>query len=179
MEQYIALLRGINVGGHGIIAMRELVEIFNKLGAFDVKTYIQSGNIVFNATQSLVKNLDTTLSVAIKHEKGFAPSVLIFSTDYLQRVIEHNPFPTNEGKALYCYFLFDTPKDDGAEEIAFLKTKTEQTSLKDRIFYLYAPEGIGRSKLASKVEKILGVQASARNWNTIMKLAEMTESRSG
>ena len=87
--------------------------------------------------------------------------------------IENNPFDTADGKALLFFFLISPPKSPDLAGLARLKSETEQFWLHDKVFYLYAPDGIGRSKLAAKADKYINASATARNWNTVSKLMTM------
>tara|TARA_R110001606_G_scaffold144879_3_gene284227 strand:- start:190 stop:720 length:531 start_codon:yes stop_codon:yes gene_type:complete len=174
MDKYIALLRGINVGGKNILPMKELVSIFQSLGASDVSTYIQSGNVVFTSAIAQRKGWCEKLTQKVQELKGFSPQLLLLTKIDLERAIDSNPFPVEDAKSLHFFFLAQEPAKDKLIELAKIEADTEQYHLKERIFYLYTPAGFGRSKLASRVEKILAVPTTARNWNTILKLAQLS-----
>ena len=177
MKTYIALFRGINVGGKNILPMKELVALLQNLGAQGVKTYIQSGNAVFLHQAEQVAELSDRIRAAISESHGFEPQVLLLDVAELEQAIASNPFPQAESdpKTLHLYFLADSPENPDLEMLDSLKQDTEQYSLNDKVFYLYAPDGIGRSKLATRVEKSLGVAATARNWRTVSKIMAMAE----
>lgn len=172
MKKWIALLRGINVGGNHIVPMKELVKSMEENGFSHVKTYIQSGNVVCKYPTPPANKI----SELIESRFGFKPVVFILSSEELIRAIENNPFPTNVGKALHFFFCDEEP---GSIDYAFLdewKKDTEAYKMIEKVFYLYAPDGIGRSKLAEKMGKALkDVTMTARNYNTIRKLLEMVE----
>lgn len=105
------------------------------------------------------------------------PQVLILSEKELASAFENNPFPNNDGKTVHIFFLKSTPDQSNLEQLAALKSVTEAYRLIGDFFYLYAPNGIGRSKLAANLEKALGVSATGRNWNTVSKLNSMTKNR--
>jgi uncharacterized protein (DUF1697 family) len=177
MSTCIALFRGINVGGKHLLPMRELVDDLQSLGCEDVRTYIQSGNAVFEYSRS-VASLGKRISKKIEERHGFGPHVLILDADQLHQAIASNPFPEAESdpKTLHLSFLASPLPRLAARQInalGALKSPTERYNLIDHVFYLHAPDGVGRSKLAAKVEKSLGVPATARNWRTVVKLAEM------
>jgi len=176
VEIYIALLRGINVGGKHLLPMAELVAIFESLRFENVLTYIQSGNVVFQSRSRLTENDAAEIERRVLAKKGFTPKVLLLREDELRSAVAKNPFPTGEGKALHAYFLEHPPTKPNTEQLAALKAPSEQLLLHEKTFYLYAPEGIGRSKLAPGVEKALGVKATARNWNTVAKLVALCAS---
>lgn len=170
---YIALLRGINVVGRNLLPMKELVRIMNRSGYADIRTYIQSGNVVFSCARKLCPNDAGRISDAIEDEFGFRPDVLLLHQGELERAIERNPFDAAEGKFLHFFFLRDEPLEPDVETLDALKSETEQFKLDGRVFYLFTPDGFARSKLAEKVERCLGVSATGRNLNTVRKLAEM------
>jgi uncharacterized protein (DUF1697 family) len=175
MNTYIALFRGINVGGKNRISMQELMGIFQTIGYENVQTYIQSGNVVFSSDEKVTAKVKARIQAEIIEKMGFDPTVLILSPKQLLDAIFHNPFPTNEGKALH-FFFFESPVNQASGKgLKALQSPTEEFKLGEKVLYLYAPDGIGRSKLGSAVEKKLDVLVTARNWNTVSKLAAMVK----
>ena len=172
---YIALLRGINVGGHHKLPMKDLVTLLERLGYEDVKTYIQSGNVVFRSRRNIGSKEAAKISDAIEAGFGFRPRLLILSKAELRAAVERNPFPTDEGKFLHFFFLEAEPEAPDFEALEAVMTKTEQFRLHGQVFYLYTPDGFGVSKLAERAERYLGVPATARNFNTVSKLMEMAQ----
>ncbi len=177
MPTQVALFRGINVGGKNTLPMRELAEDLQSLGCLDVQTYIQSGNAVFKCTTKTAASLGKNIAKKIKHRYGFTPEVLILTAQKLQKAVASNPFPDAEDdpKTLHLSFLTEKPPAPNLEALNDLKSTTEQFELKGDVFYLSAPDGIGRSKLAAKVEKLLAVPATGRNWRTVTTLAQMAK----
>jgi uncharacterized protein (DUF1697 family) len=177
MDTYIALFRGINVGGNNPLPMLELVTLLEEFGLSNVKTYIQSGNAVFQSKQVNSEELSQKISAAIEKRRGFVAQVLILDVNEFRTAIASNPFPEAEAEpnTLHCFFLSSLPEQPNLKALETVKKDSEQFRLLDKIFYLYAPEGIGRSKLAMKVEKTLGVAVTARNWRTVSKIMEMVE----
>ena len=173
VKSYIALIRGINVGGRNSLPMKELVALFKSLGYQNVQTYIQSGNVVFQSPKSLGASDSGGIAKAILDMKGFEPRVMLVNAEILQRAIEENPFPIDNPKALHFFFLGSQAEEPNLDRLMSLKTESERFELGRFGFYLYTPDGLGRSKLASAVEKALGVAVTARNWNTVNKLASM------
>ena len=172
METWVALLRGINVGGKNILPMKELVKLMEAHGYSDVNTYIQSGNIVF---KSAAKPSDE-IGLLIESKFGFKPSVFILSAAELREAAEKNPYPTDIGKALHFFFCKQVPQAVDYKFLDGLKTASERYQLIDKVCYVYAPDGIGRSKLAEKMGRTFkDVTMTARNLNTINKLIEMVE----
>jgi uncharacterized protein (DUF1697 family) len=177
MKTYIALFRGINVGGNNILPMQELTALLENLGAHSVKTYIQSGNAVFRHQAESAAQLSSRISTAIRESHGFAPQVFLLDLVEMEQAMASNPFPEaeSEPKTLHLYFLATTPQNPDLQTLDSLKRDNEQFKLIDKVFYLHAPDGIGRSKLAERAEKALGVAATARNWRTVCKVMAMAK----
>ncbi|NPV57614.1 MAG: DUF1697 domain-containing protein [Anaerolineae bacterium] len=175
MTTYIALLRGINVGGNNRLPMKALVDILNALGAEKVKTYVQSGNVVLQCTPETAADLAQRLGDEIRARHGFEPHILTLSQAELEKAMANNPFPEAEANpsSLHLGFLADTPSDPKLDKLESLRAESERFRLIDNVFYLHAPEGIGRSKLAANSERLLGAAMTDRNWNTVCKLKEM------
>jgi len=180
MNLWIALFRGINVGGHNILPMKELKVALEGMGCSAVSTYIQSGNVVFAHKESHPDVLEAGISATVNSIFGFEPRVLLLTREQLRLAHAGNPFPAGEDdpKTLHLYFLSEDANSVNRDALNSLKIETEQFQLTDRVFYLHAPDGIGRSKLAANVEKHLGVPATARNWRTVEKVLQLVaESR--
>lgn len=173
MNTYIALLRGINVGGKNSLPMHELASYFEEMGCEGVKTYVQSGNVVFQNRRKLDERDTAIIAKRILQAKGFEPKILLLTSAELGTAIENNPFPTDNGKALHFFFLESRAERPDIAQLESAKADTETFHLGDRVFYLHAPDGVGRSRLAASAEKALGVSATARNWNTVAKLIAM------
>lgn len=170
---YIALFRGINVGKTRSLPMKDLVLILEDLGFEDVKTYIQSGNVVFQSDHACSAKDAEVISAAVEEAFGFRPNVMLLDKSQLDDAMARNPFPTDEGKFLHFFFLAAEPDHPDLDALNAIKTETEQFSLDGRVFYLYTPDGFGKSKLAERAERKLGVPATGRNFNTVRKLLEM------
>jgi uncharacterized protein (DUF1697 family) len=173
MNTYIALFRGINVGGKSILPMKDLVGILEGMGFEGVQTYIQSGNAVFRSAPIETDKTAREICSRILETHGFAPAVLLLEVPELQAAAANNPFEAADGKALHLFFLQSLPVKPDLAGLAAVKAETEQFELRGRVFYLYAPDGVGRSRLAAVVEQGLGVPTTARNWNTVRKLLSM------
>ncbi len=173
MKTIVSLLRGINVGGRNKLSMKDLKDTLEPLGLSSIQTYIQSGNVVFKTDDDA--DLALRITQAIYEKLGFEVKVLCLSKDDFMTAVKENPFPEaeSEPKSLHLYFLEARALNADLRALEALATKTERFVLKDKVFYLFAPEGVGRSKLAAKVEKLLAVPATARNWNTVSKLYEI------
>lgn len=175
MNTYIALLRGINVVGNHALPMKQLIQHFESLGCDNVRTYIQSGNVVFQSASKLSSRLCENIAKRIEQSHGFAPQVLILTAELVERAMRANPFPEGEAepRSLHLFFLATKPKSPDLHSLDRLKTNTERFRLVDQVFYLHTPDGFGRSKLAARAERLLGVPATARNWRTVKTLVEM------
>jgi len=177
MTTYIALFRGINVGGKNKLPMKDLAATLDGVGARDVATYIQSGNAVFQSEEQDAALLSEAIEAAIKERHGFEPRVLVLGAEDLEEAVRSNPFPKaeSEPKTLHVYFLAASPERPDLDALEGLKGERERFVLGDGVFYVHAPNGIGRSKLAANIEKLLGVPVTARNWRTVRKVMEMTQ----
>ena len=175
MSVWIALFRGINVGGKNSLSMSDLRELLEAEGYLAVKTYIQSGNVVFQSTRSEAQKLPERVGKAVLASHGFRPAAIVLSATEVERAVAANPFPEAqlEPKSLHFYFLASSPKQTAKAELDARKAETESFAIEGKVFYLHAPDGIGRSKLAASAEKLLGVDATARNWRTVSKLLEL------
>ncbi len=177
MNTYIAFFRGINVGGNSALPMKELVATLEEMGAQKVRTYIQSGNAVFEITEQNVAQFSERLSAAIMERRGFEPPVMILTLEALAKAITENPFPeaVADPSSLHLGFLATAPKSPDLNKLASLKKESERFHLAEQVFYLHAPEGVGRSKLAAGSEKALGVPMTDRNWRTVCKVMELAK----
>jgi uncharacterized protein (DUF1697 family) len=174
MSRFVALFRGINVGGKHSLPMHALREILVACGCEEVRTYIQSGNAVFSSAVA-GSSLSANIKHAIEERFGFAPQVLLLTVDRFVAIAAANPFVEAEPnpKSLHVWFLTEQPTAPNLEALGDLKVESERFSLQDDAFYLYAPDGIGRSRLAAKVDRHLGVATTARNWRTVSKIIEL------
>jgi uncharacterized protein (DUF1697 family) len=172
---HVALLRAVNVGGRSL-AMADLRAVAEGLGFTNVRTLLQSGNLVFEAAAKKAPALESALEVALK-KHGMETDFMVRRADELDAVIAANPFP-NEAKAdpghLVVIFLKDAP---GANAVAALQAAVKGREVirhKGRELYIVYPDGIGRSKLTNKfIESRLDARGTGRNWNTVMKLAAL------
>jgi uncharacterized protein (DUF1697 family) len=177
MNTYVALFRGINVGGKNSLPMKELVALIEGIGARNVRTYIQSGNAVFQSTEKDPAQLSRQIAAAVKKLHGFEPCVLVLEPAAIKRAMVQNPFPEAETDpaSLHLGFLAAAPRDPDRQKLDSLRRESERFCLIDDVFYLHAPEGVGRSKLAANVERVLGVPLTDRNWRTVCKVGELAE----
>ncbi len=169
MATLIALLRGINVGGNTLLPMAELREICSGLGFLNVRTYIQSGNIIFESNlreEKALKILENALQA--KKEKHIA--VIIRSPDELESIISNNPFPNAKPNQVGVLFLSSLVQNDFLKEITI--KGDEEVTILGREVYIHYPNGMGRSKLKLPKMAELG---TVRNINTVTRLAEMSQ----
>ena len=177
MNTWIALFRGINVGGHGRLPMKELVAELENLGLSDVSTYIQSGNAVFRSSRKSSSTLGKRIANAIRSSHGFEPRVLVLSLETFRAAVAANPLSVAEAESrfVHLYFLAERARNPDLEAMDAAKADGEEYTLTEKVLYLHAPGGIGKSRLAEKVERSLGVQATARNWRSVNKIMELAE----
>lgn len=175
MSRRVVLLRGINVVGNSRLPMKELVAILESLGARDVRTWLQSGNAVFEASDRVAQALARRLPGAIEERRGFAPHTIVVDAAAVEKAMRGNPFREGEAEpsTLHLGFLDSVPPRPDRAALKALATETERFALKGRVFYLHAPDGIGRSKLAAAAERKIGVPMTMRNWRTVGKLREL------
>ncbi len=178
---YAALLRGINVGGNKKLPMAELRTLMEGLGHDGVRTYLQSGQAVFASGHGNEESLAAELGRAIEKRFGFTVDVIVRDHAYLAAIAANCPFPAAELEAkqlhvTYCSAPVAEDRFADLDRAAFLP---EEFRLGDRALYLHAPDGLGRSKLAvelSRPRRTKGLIATSRNWNTVLKLVELTGS---
>jgi uncharacterized protein (DUF1697 family) len=172
MGKWIALLRGINVGGNRKLPMATLREVFAGAGGEDVVTYIQSGNVVFRHRARSAPKLRADLEARIEATTGFAVPVILRTDTQLARVIEHNPYPTDEPTSLHVLFLDEPPKPGALEAIDRAAFAPEVFTHLGTEIYLHLPNGMGRAKLLVPIYRAVP-GATARNWNSVRKLHEL------
>jgi uncharacterized protein (DUF1697 family) len=172
---YILLLRSVNVGGTGSLAMKDLVRLLEKHGASEIRTYIQSGNAVFRASRAQAAALPSKLRAGLSRKLGFAPEVILLRIEDLESAIASNPYREAEAEpgSLQLTFLASLPKSPDLAALEKLRKENERFTLKGRVFYLHAPDGFGKSRLVARIERALGVAGTARNWRTVLKLQEL------
>jgi uncharacterized protein (DUF1697 family) len=177
MKTYVALIRGINVGGSRMLPMKDLKLLFERHGCLDVQTYIQSGNVVFRRAASDAPRLAKLVAAAVSKERGFEPRVLVLTRGELERAAANNPFPQAEAspQSVHLFFLAEPAKNADLKAMEALRASTERFTLKGNVLYLHTPDGFGISKLAARTERLLGVEATARNWRTVTTLLDMAK----
>jgi uncharacterized protein (DUF1697 family) len=175
MATWIALLRGINVLGRKVVPMKVLSAALQRDGLRNVRTYIQSGNVVFQSSRGTPNTLAQRIGKVVLDSHGFQPRVLVLSSEDLMRAAVGNPFPkaATAPTTLHLFFLASSPQTPDLESLSRLKSGREAFELRGRVFYLYTPDGFAVSRVRDRIERFLGVDATARNWRTVGRLIEM------
>jgi uncharacterized protein (DUF1697 family) len=170
---YVALLRGINVGGKTTVAMAALRDTCASVGCEDVVTYIQSGNVVLKSRLTADK-LRTALEAAIAKEFGFNPAVMIRTAREISGVVDRNPYPGGDDKTVHVGFLHAAPDATTKQCLAAVDCAPEELTVVGRDIYLHLPNGMGRAALPVQLERCLRpTPITVRNWRTVTKLAEL------
>lgn len=186
MTIYIALLRGINVGGKNKIKMAELKSLFQSLGCSRVQTYIQSGNVVFESSEEEVQ-LHNKIEQEIANVFSITLHVVIRTATELERVIENCPFSEDmlkeakaatEAESFYVSFLSEPPAQERVNQLSPLQNEENEFQIHGKDVYLLLREGIRNSKLANNLYK-LNVPSTIRNWKTVNKLHAMAKATEG
>ncbi len=175
---YVALIRGINVGGNRMLPMKDLVAMLVEAGCRDVKHYIQSGNVVFRAAAATAMRLPAALPTAIERRFGFAPVVMVRSSAELRAAMEANPFLKDgaDENAVHLAFLSDAPKAESVAALDLAFAAPEDARVLGSEMYFFYPDGLGRAKLSYvMLEKKLAVSSTTRNWRTVQKLVAMCD----
>jgi uncharacterized protein (DUF1697 family) len=178
MNSWIALLRGVNVGGHNKISMDTLRETCVSLKLRSPRTYIQSGNVVFGSAETDAVKLASRIESAIEKRCGFRPSVMLRNAAEMRDVAARNPFAGRkevDPAKLAVFFLATTPQSEVGKKVMAIAVGSEEIRVDGRELYIYFPDGQGRSKLPPVLDRTLKMPATARNWNTVMKLLAMAE----
>lgn len=174
MATWIALLRGI--GGDKALNMTQLTRALEGIGLKDVRTYIATGNVVFSSRKTAA-TLAKEIQACIAAKFGFESKAFILSPAELAAAAAANPYrqADENHKSLHLFFLEAAPVAPKLDEMKRIAAPTEDFTLKNKVFYFYAPDGIGRSKLGARISQLLGVDATARNWRTVSKLIELAD----
>ncbi|MEU6082646.1 DUF1697 domain-containing protein [Streptomyces sp. NPDC047108] len=178
MTTYVALLRGINLGGHKKVPMADLRDLLTGLGHGDVRTLLQSGNAVFTSEERNTARLVTGLERAIAERFGFEVPCLALSADDLRAVAGRNPFPPTsvDPSRMFVTFLSGPVDPERLAHVDPHGYPPDEYRVGERELFLRCPDGMGRSKLAEVLGRTdLGLTATVRNWNTVTKLLAMTD----
>lgn len=173
----IALLRGVNVGGRHKLPMKELAAIFESAGAQDVRTYIQSGNIVFTVAPSKVRAIASRVAAAIEERFGFEVPVVTRTAKELASIVDANPYIAEgaDVSKLHVGFLADRPKASARRKLDPEHSPPDRFELVGRELYLHCPNGVAGTKLTNAwFDRTLDTVTTVRNWKTTLRLLEMT-----
>ncbi len=174
MYTYISMIRGINVGGKRI-KMADLKDLYQNMGFGSVKTYIQSGNVIFKSDNADQEYLTESIQQKILETFNYHVEIVIRTNDEIKEVIKSSPFKDREDKYLHVTFLSDNPQEKLVQELfqnsGEIINGYEEFKINSREIYLYLPYGYGRTKLNNNFfEKKLHLNATTRNWKTVNKL---------
>lgn len=177
---FIALLRGINVSGYNKIQMTELKQLFMEMGFKNVTTYIQSGNVVFQTNIAEIDKIEQQIINSIKQTFGYMVQVIVLSKKSLETIYTSNPFllePNIDITKLHVTLLSNKPNEKDIIPLKTLSKNEDTFIIVDKTIYLYCPNGYGKTILNNNLfEKKLKISATTRNWNTISKLVELSNS---
>ncbi|HFC12215.1 MAG TPA: DUF1697 domain-containing protein [Anaerolineae bacterium] len=178
MNTYIALLRGINVGGKNKLKMAELRGQFTALGYAHVQSYVQSGNLLFDSAESDPAQLENEIRTMLLDKYGYTVSVMVRPPDLFARIVEENPYLARceDTKQLYVTFLAAEPDPAAIAAIKIPASTGDAFSVAGRVLYFFCPGSYGRTKFNNNFfERKLGVAATTRNWRTVNKLLTLTQ----
>ena len=177
MPIYISMLRGINVGGHKRIKMDQLRNSLEALGLNDVKTYIQSGNVVFKTAKTFPAALSKKIETKIAGGVGFPVSVITRTSGEMENIIKSNPFlkaPGIDPEKLHVAFLSQPPAASALKKLEVLMLAADQSRCLGQELYLYLPNGVSGSILMkTPLDRVLAVVTTTRNWRTVNTLHQM------
>ncbi|MDP9053940.1 MAG: DUF1697 domain-containing protein [Acidobacteriota bacterium] len=178
----LALLRGINVGGKNKLAMRDLTEIFNAAGCGNVRTFIQSGNVIFTAPSKVRETLPADIASAISERFGYRVPVILRTAGQLREVVSGNPFLSDKpvadqtSKSLHVMFLADLPEPERLAGLDPARSPGDRFIVRGPHIYLKLENGVGTSKLTNAwFDSRLATVSTSRNWMTVNRLLEMMQ----
>ena len=178
MSTYVALLRGINVGGKNMLPMTELTRICSAAGCANVRTYIQSGNVVVSASAACAKRLADDISSAVEKRFGFRPSVVLRTAAEIADVATRNPFLKDgaDENLLHVAFLDKHPEAQRVAALDPARSPGDSFKVRGREVFLCLGNGVGKTKLSNAYfESTLKTTSTLRNWRTVLKLSEMAQ----
>jgi uncharacterized protein (DUF1697 family) len=178
MKTWVALLRGVNVGGRNTVPMGELRSSLSSLGLRDVVTYIQSGNVVFRSPTGDARGIAADIEQRVAEAFGIKVTVMLRTPAELKTVARSNPFLAREAdlSKLHVVFLRERAEANAVAGLDPERSPPDEFGVRGREIYLHLPNGSGRSKLTiDYFERRLGVAATARNWNTLLKLIALAQ----
>jgi uncharacterized protein (DUF1697 family) len=172
---HVALLRGINVGGKNVLPMKDLAALFVDAGCTDVRTYIQSGNVVYSASAAVARKAPALVEAAIAKRFGFAVPIQTRSVEELRAVVAGNPLlASHEPDDLHVIFLAQEPTTKQAGDLDPNRSPGDTFVVRGREIYVACPNGVGNSKLTNAwFDSRLATVSTGRNWRTTQKLLEL------
>lgn len=179
MARHVALLRSVNVAGHGRVAMDELRASFGRIGFGDVTTYIQTGNVIFTTPKRSEKALVAAIEAQLAADLGASPAVIVRSVDDLMRIAESSPFAKAgaDPGGHHVTFLTATPAPSVLSALELPPSGRDELVFDGREVYVHTPDGYTRTKYSGTfLERRLGMPSTTRNWNTVTKLAALAAS---
>lgn len=179
-KTHIALLRGVNVGGKNRLPMKDLRAIFEEIGCGDVRSYIQSGNVVYSASKAMSKRVSRRAAAAIEEHFGFRSPVITRTALEFERAVHDNPFPEAEEapKTVHLGFLASEPTETSLATLDPERSPPDRFIVRGREIYLHCPNGVARSKLTTAYfDARLGVVCTMRNYRTVTRLLDMATAR--
>jgi uncharacterized protein (DUF1697 family) len=177
-DVHVALLRGVNMGGHNRLPMQDFAALLDAAGCRDVRTYIQSGNAVFRAAPALATRLPGTLTAALLERFGLRVPVVLRSAAELRAVVAGNPFAREaaEPTRVHVAFLADAPAAARVARLDPERSPPDRFAVRGREVYLHLPNGAARSKLTTDyLDRTLATTSTGRNWRTVLKLLDLAE----
>src|ERR1700734_2121264 len=173
---HVALLRGINVTAKNSLPMKELAQMFSAAGCTNVRTYIQSGNVIFETPGEAAK-IAQAVTAKIEKKFGYRVPIVTRTSEQLLKTIRDNPFLKGaDQKMLHVYFLAHSPNTAAIATLDPTRSAPDAFQVRGQEIYLHLPNGMGRSKLTNAYfDSKLSTTSTARNWATILKLSEMME----
>jgi uncharacterized protein (DUF1697 family) len=176
MPTYVALLRSVNVAGHGRLAMADLKESFRALGYEDVATFIQTGNVIFSTSKKSPAKLIAEIEQQLVHDFGNSPAVILRTPAELQSVFAHSPYPPQGADPArhHVTFMATDPDPKRLAEFSPPASGRDELVIRGREIYVHTPDGYHQTKLTgTMLERRLGVVTTTRNWNTVSKLCAL------
>jgi uncharacterized protein (DUF1697 family) len=176
MPAYVALLRSVNVAGHGRLSMADLQQTFVTLGHSDVSTYIQTGNVLFRSPSKSIPKLALVIEQQLRLDFGSAPAVILRTVPDLTRVVATSPFAKQgaDPSRHHVTFLAEKPSPERLAAFKAPPSGRDELVIIDQEVYVHTPDGYGNSKLTGALlERQLRVLTTTRNWNTVTKLCEL------
>jgi uncharacterized protein (DUF1697 family) len=176
LATFVALMRGINVGGKNMLPMKDLVTLFLDAGCAEARTYIQSGNVIFRASLAVANRLPGRIQKSVADRFGLRIPVVTRTADELRRVTVTNPFLEErvDPATLHVAFLSDSPTAARVAALDADRSLTDRFAVRGREIYLHTPNGLARTKLTNLYfDSKLSTTCTVRNWNTVLKLLEL------